>query len=393
MFTWKQKNVFNFNFGLESSYKISNPKIPSIAAQVIGYNIAEQIFNLMERSSKLSPESWHGQMKVRYSFGGKLVGNKKLILKVFNKKEQRQITNVSGFIKGLGEPDRYVIIGNHRDSWTYGSMDPSFGTAIMLEVSRVLSELAKSKKWAPRRSLLFMSWDAEEYGLIGSTEWVEEFEKKLSANAVVYINMDVSIYGNYSYEAMASPLLNEMLFKVAKEIKLSANESVYDRWLVNDVNKETGLPNISPFLGSGSDHMAFLQRAGVPCMDQKFGRKKSDILSERMGSSYPLYHTSYETFELVSEVIDPGFVGARTLAKIVTAIGHAIATSTILPFNTNTYAQILAKEFKKFINSYKDIFNRLNVTLVDLDYAVKNFSIVSNKFMKRIELVDLKELV
>ena len=332
-------------------------------------------------------------MKVRYSFGGKLINNRKLLLKIFNKKELRQITNISGFIKGLEEPDRYVIIGNHRDSWTYGSMDPSFGTSVMLEVSRVLNGLKNNNKWMPRRSLLFMSWDAEEYGLVGSTEWVEEFEKKLSANGVVYINMDVSVYGNYSYEAIASPLLNEILFSLTKKIKVSSNESAYDRWLANDKDKETGLPNISPFLGSGSDHMAFLQRAGIPCMDQKVGRKKNDILSKRMGSSYPLYHTSYETFELVNEIIDPGFVGAKTLAQIVTAIGHSLATSTILPFNSNTYAQVLTKEFKKFKNSYRNVFEKLNISLNGLDYAVKNFSVVSNKFMKRVKLLKLHKLV
>lgn len=188
-----------------------------------------------------------------------------------------EIHNVMSVMRGTSEPDKYIIIGNHRDSWTYGSMDPSFGTAIMLEVSRMLCDLRRTTQWKPKRSILFQSWSAEEYGLIGSTEWVEEFEKKLSANGVVYINLDVSIYGNYSYEASASPLLFDMLYNVTKLININENTTVYDRWLQNNPDSTNEFPSINPFLGSGSDHMAFLQRAGIPCIDQKFGRKKKKV--------------------------------------------------------------------------------------------------------------------
>ena len=209
---------------------------------MIGYEIARELFQLIEDNSKLSPVSWHGQMKVRYSLGGKLKEKKRITLNVLNQKAVREIHNVGGVIEGAIEPDRYIILGNHRDSWTYGSMDPTFGTAVLLEVSRMLNDLRRTKQWVPRRSILFQSWSAEEYGLIGSTEWVEEYEKKLSANAVIYINLDVSVYGNFSYEAMASPLLYNMLYDITKRIDINDKETVYSRWLKNNPDTDTKLP-------------------------------------------------------------------------------------------------------------------------------------------------------
>lgn len=143
---------------------MTEPKLPKIAAQVIGYKIAEELFNLILDTSQLAPEKWRGQLNVRYTFGGAFKSNKKLTLNVYNKKNVSEIHNVMSVMRGTSEPDKYIIIGNHRDSWTYGSMDPSFGTAIMLEVSRMLCDLRRTTQWKPKRSILFQSWSAEEYG-------------------------------------------------------------------------------------------------------------------------------------------------------------------------------------------------------------------------------------
>ena len=134
---------------------------------MIGYKIAEELFNLMRNNSHQKqhvPEAWRGQLNTSYTFGGFLESNQTLTLNVYNKRSVRAIHNVMGVIKGSTEPDRYVIIGNHRDSWTYGSMDPSFGTSVMLEVSRMLVNLRRTTGWRPKRSILFQSWSGEEYG-------------------------------------------------------------------------------------------------------------------------------------------------------------------------------------------------------------------------------------
>jgi len=140
--------------------------LPKIAAQVIGYKIAEELFNLLEtnRQQQQVPVTWCGQLKTIYKFGGPLKYQKTLTLNVYNQRSIRKIYNVMGVIKGSSEPDRYVMIGNHRDSWTYGSMDPSLGTSVMLEVSRMLSNMRRTTGWRPKRSILFLSWSGEEYG-------------------------------------------------------------------------------------------------------------------------------------------------------------------------------------------------------------------------------------
>ncbi len=198
--------------------------------------------------------------------------NRFLTVNVYNQKQVKTIYNVIGVVKGTVEPDRYVMIGNHRDAWTFGSVDPSSGTAIMMEVSRAFGQAKTAKNWAPKRTIIFLSWDAEEYGLVGSTEWVEEYLKKLMANSVVYINNDLGMSGNFSYDAKASPLLHNMLYDVARSIKIDETVTVFDRWLENNPNEAKTMPKINSLMGSNSDHAPFLQRAGVACIDHRFVR-------------------------------------------------------------------------------------------------------------------------
>jgi len=156
------------------------------------------------------------------------------------------------------------MIGNHRDAWTWGAVDPNSGTSVMLEVSRVLMNLKKSNLWRPKRTILFLSWDAEEFGVIGSTEWVEEFQKKLSANGVVYINIDNVIkgkiklfetfsrfkahlkfncfVGNHSLLIKASPLAFDVLYNVSRRVYVDESTTLFDRWLENEPNQNGNLP-------------------------------------------------------------------------------------------------------------------------------------------------------
>ena len=123
-----------------------------------------------------------------------------------------------GYFEGSEDPDRYVIIGNHRDAWVFGSMDPSSGTCVMLEVIRVLGKMY-DQGWRPKRTILFASWGSEEYGLIGSYEWVEEHLTKLTANSVVYINTDISVEGNHTFDPRGSPNMRQVVHEVAKLVQ------------------------------------------------------------------------------------------------------------------------------------------------------------------------------
>ncbi|KAL0374419.1 UNVERIFIED_CONTAM: putative glutamate carboxypeptidase LAMP1 [Sesamum radiatum] len=170
-----------------------------------------------------------------------------------------RIENVVGIIEGAEEPDRFVILGNHRDAWTFGAVDPNSGTACLLEVAERLWKLQK-KGWKPRRTIIFCNWDAEEYGLIGSTEWVEENRQMLASRVVAYLNVDVAV-GGAGFKASATPQLDELLIQAAKQVGDPDNSSqtVYDSWI-----SSTNNPEIGRLGGAGSDYSAFVQHIGVP---------------------------------------------------------------------------------------------------------------------------------
>jgi hypothetical protein len=164
------------NFIIDYAYRnrtLESIYLPNIPAQVISYKFAYDLFKLIESNKNEVKSDWKGDFNLTYTYGGKLSNNRKLKLNVFNKRKIEKTYNVIGVIEGSVEPDRYIILGNHRDSWSFGSIDPSSGTSVMMEVSRVLASMKKDKKWTPKRSIMFISWGAEEYGLVGSYEFVD----------------------------------------------------------------------------------------------------------------------------------------------------------------------------------------------------------------------------
>ena len=135
-----------------------------------------------------------------------------------NFRKRKTVKTVIGYIKGWLEPDRYVLLGNHRDAWTFGGADPSSGTAVVLEVARAISSVVKSEKWRPRRTIVFCNWAAEEFGLMGSTEWNEQMEKRLLFGAVSYLNVDTAVMGNVSFFAASTPDFYQMLYNITNDV-------------------------------------------------------------------------------------------------------------------------------------------------------------------------------
>ncbi|RXG55764.1 N-acetylated-alpha-linked acidic dipeptidase 2 [Armadillidium vulgare] len=181
----------------EHAYRVSEDevKFPKIPGQPIGYSDAFQI--LKRLGGPVAPEDWQGGYpNFTYNLGPSFNsqnGSVSLTLSTHNSGKIEKSYNVIGIIKGSIEPDRYVLIGNHRDAWGYGAMDPSSGTAQVLEMARVFGTFLK-EGWRPRRTIIFCSWGAEEFSLIGSTEWVEENIEKLQSRAVGYINTDTCTF-------------------------------------------------------------------------------------------------------------------------------------------------------------------------------------------------------
>lgn len=164
------------------------------------------------------------------------------------------IWNVIGHIPGR-QPHE-IILGNHRDAWVYGAGDPSSGSAAFNAVVQAFGELLKLG-WRPNRSIVFASWDAEEYGLVGSTEWVEDHAKHLTKYALAYLNADVAVVGK-ALDIAASPLLNDVLVQATKDIVTNTGSTMYENWKnTSGGHVEVGV------LGSGSDFTGFLQLLGI----------------------------------------------------------------------------------------------------------------------------------
>ncbi|KAM3837461.1 N-acetylated-alpha-linked acidic dipeptidase 2 isoform 2-T2 [Vipera latastei] len=242
--------------------------IPTIPVHPIGYHDAEVLLRFMGGSAA-PDKSWKGNLNVSYNVGPGFLDHystRKVKMHVHSSSQITRIYNVIGSIKGAVEPDRYVIFGGHRDSWVFGGIDPTTGAAVLQEVARSFGKMME-KGWRPRRTIIFASWDAEEFGLLGSTEWAEENSKLLQARAVAYINTDSSIEGNYTLRVDCTPLLNQLVYNLTKEVS-SPDEgyegrSLYESWLEKDPSSENNQrPRISK-LGSGSDFEAFFQRLGI----------------------------------------------------------------------------------------------------------------------------------
>jgi hypothetical protein len=258
-----------------------------------------------------APKSWVGKLNITYNIGPGYEDDSYVTLEVYTRVQESLIHNVIGVIRGCTEPDRYVLVGNHRDSWTFGAVDPSSGTAAMLELTKAFTNVMKNEEWCPRRTIVFCSWGAEEYGLIGSTEWVEENQKLLQSQAVAYLNVDIAVEGNYSLQANGVPLLFETIWNAAKvvpnpnpeEVRLG-RKTVYDTWIARSPSNITSpiVPKVKG-VGSGSDHSPFLQIVGVPVVDFRYTCDKNDETI-----CYPLYHTMYETYNLEANLLDRGFL-------------------------------------------------------------------------------------
>ncbi|XP_044462813.1 probable glutamate carboxypeptidase LAMP1 [Mangifera indica] len=263
------------------------------------------------------------------------------------------IQNVIGVITGTEEPDRFVILGNHRDAWTFGAVDPNSGTAALLELAERLEKLRKGG-WKPRRTIVLCNWDAEEYGLIGSTEWVEENREMLASRVVAYLNVDSAVYGA-GFSASATPQLDELLKQATQQVKDPDNSSqtVYDSWVGS-----SNSPVIGRLGGGGSDYSAFVQHIGVPSADFSFGE------------GYPVYHSMYDDFVWMKKFGDPLFQRHVAAASVWGLVALRLADEEFLPFNYLSYVSELQKSAKDL----KDKVSGMGITLIPLFKAIEELA-------------------
>ncbi|XP_053312526.1 N-acetylated-alpha-linked acidic dipeptidase 2-like isoform X2 [Spea bombifrons] len=368
--------------------------LPSIPVHPIGYSDAEQILSLMGGPSP--PNSWKGNLNISYNIGPGFQSNvstRKIRMHVHSNNQVTRIYDVIGTIRGAVEPDRYIILGGHRDSWVFGGIDPTTGAAVLQEIARSFGKKVK-EGWRPRRTIIFASWDAEEFGLLGSTEWAEENAKILQERGVAYINSDSSIEGNYTLRVDCTPLMYRLVYNLTKQI-VSPDEgfedkSLYESWLEKDPS--TGKPDLPRInkLGSGSDFEAYFQRLGIASGRARYTKnRKTDKYS-----SYPMYHTIYETFELVDRFYDPTFKKQLSVAQLRGSLVYEIADSVVIPFNVYDYGMELknyAGSIYKLAKTQEEQMDAYNVSFDPLFSAVRNFAKAAIGLHQRIENVDYND--
>uniref|UniRef100_A0ABM5FW75 N-acetylated-alpha-linked acidic dipeptidase 2 isoform X1 n=2 Tax=Pogona vitticeps TaxID=103695 RepID=A0ABM5FW75_9SAUR len=366
--------------------------LPQIPVHPIGYHDAEILLRYM--GGPAAPgEAWKGKLNVPYNIGPGFSGmnsTRKVRMHVHTVNQVTRIYNVIGTIKGAVEPDRYVIFGGHRDSWVFGGIDPTTGAAVLQEVARSFGRMV-TEGWRPRRTIVFASWDAEEFGLLGSTEWAEENVKILQARAVAYINTDSSIEGNYTLRVDCSPLLNQLVYNLTKQIT-SPDEgyegrSLYESWFAKDPSPEhENLPRINK-LGSGSDFEAYFQRLGIVSGRARYTKnRKVDKFS-----NYPVYHTIYETFELVERFYDPTFKKQLAVAQLRAGLVYELASSLVLPLHCQDYAEALriyANGIYDLAQKHKTQLEMYGVSFDSLFSAVTNFTKEATDFHHRLAQLD-----
>ena len=304
-----------------------------IPVQPIAYDVAKMI--LSQLKGPLRPRGFQGGLPFAYHVGG--TGDVKLRLKTDMDYKTRKIWNVVARIDGNEEKDRWVILGNHRDAWVFGAVDPNSGSSAMLEVGRGFGELLK-QGWKPRRTIVLCSWDAEEYGLIGSTEWAEELAAELKSKAVAYLNLDAAVSGA-NFGASSVPSLWKLLRAATRDVKdPKTGKSVYQQWQDHArENRPEGEQNPGETriaaLGSGSDYTPFLQHLGVASTDMGFG------------GDYGVYHSAYDSFYWMDHFGDPGFQYHVAAAQLWGTLAMRLADADALSFDYTDYASQIREYF------------------------------------------------
>ena len=302
--------------------------LPKIMALPLSWHDAKPL--LENIGGPVAPEDWQGGLPFQYHLGGEQA---RVHLKIQVDNSTKPYYVVEGRIRGSELPDEWVVLGNHRDAWIYGGVDPSSGTASMMELTRSLGQLAK-QGIRPRRTLVICSWDGEEIGLTGSTEWGEQFADELRKKAVAYLNVDSSTSGrNFEGNAIAS--LVPMLVETTHSLQDPSGKSLYDAWKTSQIRERQVAKKTEPVtdanlantrIGSGSDHTVFLDFVGLPVMELSFD------------GDYGVYHSMYDDFYWMNHFGDPGYRYHTLMSQLWGVVALRLANADILPFDFASYA-------------------------------------------------------
>lgn len=303
--------------------------LPTIPTLPLSYDDAALILKRIGGADV--PQAWQGALPFRYHIGP---GPVRLNVEIEVEYAVREIWDVMGILPGTAESDAWVIVGAHRDSWVRGAQDPHSGGAVMLEAARVIAAAAK-EAGGLRRSIVVCSWDAEEFGVIGSVEWVEDFREDLARKAVLYMNADAIISGR-SFNASATPTLRPAFRQVLAEVKGPDQVALLESW--REQRRRSGQQGGDIAFGSfggGSDHIGFLLHVGVPCVSAGFGGPSG------------IYHSVYDSFHWMDTFGDPGFLSHAAGARLMGVLLARIANAEVIPFAPSEYVADLRAWIKQ----------------------------------------------
>jgi N-acetylated-alpha-linked acidic dipeptidase len=301
---------------------------PKIMALPLSWHDAKPLLENMD--GPLAPENWQGGLPIQYHLGGDRV---RVHLKIEMDNSIQPYYVVEGRIRGSELPDEWVVLGNHRDAWVFGGVDPSSGTASMMEMTRALGKLAK-EGIRPRRTLVVCSWDGEEIGLTGSTEWGEQFSDELRKKAVAYLNVDSSTSGpDFHGQAVAS--LAPMLVETTRSLQDPSGTSLYEAWKASSIREKleakqtvevTDANLADTRIGSGSDHTVFLNFVGIPVIGLQFD------------GPYGVYHSGYDDFYWMNHFGDPAYRYHTLMSQLWGVTALRLANADLEPFDFASYA-------------------------------------------------------
>ncbi len=311
-FHWQQQPDGRWTEG-----PVRDRQLPKIPSMPLNERNAAEI--LKQMGGPTAPDDWKGGLPITYRIGP---GPVTLEMDVRNEERVEPMRSVIGVIRGREEPEKLVILGNHHDAWIYGAVDPSSGTAAILEVARALGEAVK-QGYRPRRTIVFTVWDGEEALLGGSTQWAIDNADDLRKNAVAYINVDSAVQGG-DFVGGATPALAKFLLDLTKTARDPlADRPLYDAWAARSGG---GVPEVVTIVGA-TDYTAFQEYLGISCVDMYFD------------GPYGVYHSMYDNYFRQSTIVDPEFRIGTGLAQLWAVLAWQLADAQVLPMRYSDYAR------------------------------------------------------
>ncbi|MEO8808776.1 MAG: transferrin receptor-like dimerization domain-containing protein [Rhodanobacter sp.] len=299
---------------------------------------------LQSLTGPVAPANWRGSLPLTYHVGPSAA---KVHMTVLSDWSRKPVYDLIAMIKGASAPDQWIIRGNHHDGWVFGAWDPLAGNVALLAEAKAIGALVK-QGWRPQRTLVYASWDGEEPGLLGSTEWAETHARELQAKAVLYVNSDTNgrgflgVGGSHSLQH----LVNQVADGVADpETHASVGERLRAHLMV-----EGSSPGAKPdakeaaklaasggdlpieALGSGSDYSAFLEHLGITTLDLGFGGEDDDA---------GIYHSRYDSFDHYIRFGDPTFEYGVALSKVAGHVVLRMADANLLPLRFGDFSTTL----------------------------------------------------